>query len=146
MKCKLCPKCGQSLSLDQFHKNKRQADGFQSSCKICHGEANKRSAKKNPDTAKRAALKYCFGMTLEKFAELEAKQNGLCAICFKPETRTHKGKTWRLSVDHCHKTGKVRGLLCAACNLMIGKARDEIAILESAISYLSTNSGGGTCI
>ena len=59
-----------------------------------------------------------------------------CKICNNPEARVVNGKTSRLAVDHCHKTGKVRGLLCWACNTSIGRFKDSIEILESAISYI----------
>ena len=60
---------------------------------------------------------------------MEKKQNGVCAICF--------GKTKKLHIDHCHKTKKVRGILCARCNLALGLFGDQIKYLENAISYLT---------
>lgn len=67
------------------------------------------------------------------------KQKGLCAICNKPETKTHarSKEVMPLSVDHCHATNRVRGLLCSQCNLMLGLAEDDIAKLQQAIGYLS---------
>jgi hypothetical protein len=58
-------------------------------------------------------------------------QNDVCAICFK---ECMFGK--RLAVDHCHATGKVRGLLCSRCDTSIGKFEDSIELLESANKYL----------
>lgn len=66
---------------------------------------------------------------------MNAKQNRLCAICGNPETRIIRGKSI-LSVDHNHKTGKVRALLCNNCNQGIGKLKDNIDILKLAIEYL----------
>jgi hypothetical protein len=64
-------------------------------------------------------------------------QSNLCAICGKPETRVvQAGTPPRLSVDHDHKTGKVRGLLCAECNTMLAHAGDDVNRLLAAISYL----------
>ena|ERR1017187_305861 len=66
---------------------------------------------------------------------IEAQRNR-CAICDKPETRTQNGKTRNLSIDHCHKTGTVRGLLCFKCNLAIGQFGDDIEHLMASIKYL----------
>lgn len=66
-------------------------------------------------------------------------QGHVCAICSLPESKNHSrsGKILPLSVDHCHQTNKVRGLLCSQCNLMLGLANDNIEKLLSAVSYLS---------
>lgn len=56
-----------------------------------------------------------------------ANQKGLCKLCELPK---------KLVVDHCHETGKVRGLLCRNCNLLIGHAKEDIVILQNAINYL----------
>ena len=77
-----------------------------------------------------------FGITPEKYAELFKSQNGACAICKQPETATRLGKVKALSVDHCHKTSVIRGLLCSDCNTGIGKLKDDPKVLQSAIQYL----------
>jgi len=71
--------------------------------------------------------------------ELIARQNNLCKICGKPETSKFKGKLKRLAIDHCHKSGNVRGLLCAACNVGIGVFNDSTELLKKAIAYLEGN-------
>lgn len=81
-----------------------------------------------------------FGITQHEYAELFRSQNGVCAICASPETATRNGKIKALAVDHCHKTGKVRGLLCSDCNTGIGKLKDSREILISAVRYLDGNS------
>lgn len=71
-----------------------------------------------------------FGLTLEQYDAMLVGQGGACAICGdKPERRAH-------AVDHCHTTGKVRGILCSRCNLMLGYARDRVSVLMTAIQYL----------
>lgn len=71
------------------------------------------------------------------YAELAEAQGHLCAICGCPETAVTKlGKTRRLSVDHCHATGKLRELLCLRCNTLIGSAKDDPVRLERAAAYL----------
>lgn len=74
-----------------------------------------------------------YGLTPEQYDEMNGKQNGLCAICSKPEITKSKV---RLAVDHDHKTGYVRGLLCNTCNTALGKFYDNIELLKSAIWYL----------
>lgn len=77
-----------------------------------------------------ANLKYNFGIDLDAYNELYKKQNKVCAIC-----KTHETKN-RLHVDHCHKTGKVRGLLCGRCNTALGSFQDNLKWLQAAIDYL----------
>ena len=79
-----------------------------------------------------------FGITPERYSELLKLQNGTCAICKQPETATRLGKVKALAVDHCHQSGAVRGLLCADCNMGIGKLKDDPLVLQSAIQYLSS--------
>lgn len=69
------------------------------------------------------------------------EQNGVCAICRQPETVKRNDKVRLLAVDHCHDTTKVRGLLCAGCNIMIGHADHNIDILTRAIDYLRRTNG-----
>jgi hypothetical protein len=79
-----------------------------------------------------------FGITPERYSELLKSQNGTCAICKQPETATRMGKVKALAVDHCHQSGAVRGLLCADCNMGIGKLKEDPLVFQSAIQYLST--------
>ncbi len=74
-----------------------------------------------------------FGLTIEMFEEIVKKQNGKCAICNQLPNRSN------LDVDHDHKTGKVRGLLCSACNRAIGYMGDNPERLKKAIKYLTNN-------
>ncbi len=81
-------------------------------------------------------LKFGFGMSVEEYERLFEEQNGVCAICHKPETAIHKGAIKRLAVDHCHETNRNRGLLRGHCNIAIGNLRDSVPNLISAIKYL----------
>ena len=78
-------------------------------------------------------LKKKYDITPGRYAELLFWQNGVCAIC------GGVNKTHTLSVDHNHKTGKVRGLLCVRCNSLLGNAKDDVSILTKAIAYLYKN-------
>lgn len=78
-----------------------------------------------------------YGITKDEYDNLWVSQEGKCAICHKEEaSRSPLGRTIMLAVDHDHKTGKVRGLLCKSCNVGVGKFFDRIDILKFAISYL----------
>lgn len=94
---------------------------------------------KNPDIMKRIDLKKRFGITLEEFNAMLESQNFVCKICGLPESiKDYRTKTIRhLAVDHCHKTKKVRGLLCSNCNRAIGLLQDSPKILQSALDYVS---------
>jgi hypothetical protein len=82
-------------------------------------------------------IKHRYNIGPEEYVILYEKQNGLCAICFKPETAKSKnGNVRLLSVDHNHKTGIIRGLLCSKHNRGIGMFDDSEEILMNAIKYL----------
>jgi len=80
-------------------------------------------------------LKQNYGIDLEDYNEMLNKQNACCAIC---NTQPIVGRGL-LHVDHCHDTGKVRGLLCHYCNMSLGGFRDDIKILRAAIKYLKNS-------
>lgn len=92
-----------------------------------------------PEMHRAYSLKSIYGIKLEDYARMLNEQNGVCAICGKPETKIKNGKLAMLSVDHCHNSTKVRGLLCGNCNLGIGYFQDDIVRLENAIEYLKRN-------
>lgn len=96
------------------------------------------------DRVRGQAFKTKFGIGLEDYQRMEQEQNGVCAICGKPETIERNGKPRWMAVDHCHDTGKVRGLLCGRCNPMIGYADHSIEILTRAIDYLRRTNGGNS--
>ena len=74
-----------------------------------------------------------FNLSIDEYNKILDGQNGCCAICKTPQSEL----TRELSVDHNHDTGEIRGLLCSNCNRGIGHLKDDITILQSAISYLS---------
>jgi hypothetical protein len=79
-------------------------------------------------------LRREYGLSREKLVDLVTKQGWRCAICLAVFPRRLTGK--RVHVDHCHKTGRVRGVLCASCNLAIGKLGDTAAGVRRALAYL----------
>ncbi len=74
-------------------------------------------------------IKNRYGITKEEYQDMFLKQNGVCAICARPQSA-------KLHVDHCHTTKKVRGLLCGNCNRALGLMKDNIEFLGKAIIYL----------
>lgn len=78
-------------------------------------------------------IKANYGVTVDQYNELFNLQLGCCAICGK-----HQSAEWRrLTVDHCHATKKIRGLLCSVCNRALGLFRDNPELLGKAIKYLN---------
>ena len=82
-----------------------------------------------------------YGITPDEFNEMLNAQGRVCAIC-GTDTPSKKCSTFR--IDHCHQTGKVRGLLCMNCNSALGMFRDNIQSLQNAIAYLTKSSSGAT--
>jgi len=84
----------------------------------------------NPNVKRNSRMKRTYGITLLDFEELKKQQKQMCAVCGKPFLKTTP------HIDHDHKTGVVRGLLCSHCNIGIGNLMDNPRILENAITYL----------
>jgi hypothetical protein len=95
-----------------------------------------RGSESRSESIRRTNLRR-YGITLEQYFELFNKQNGVCAICSRPESEILRGKIRALNVDHDHSTGKIRGLLCSECNKGIGNLGDSTEVLRRAIEYLS---------
>ena len=87
------------------------------------------------ESNRKAKLLKHYNMTIEQYDSILKEQNNCCKICSTHESEFDK----RLHVDHCHTTGKIRGLLCMACNILLGKAKDNINTLNNAIDYLNNN-------
>ena len=85
---------------------------------------------------RRRTLKKTYGITLELFNQMYKAQGGICAICHKSETAKNQYGVKQLSVDHDHKTNKIRGLLCHHCNMALGYMRDDPNLLVQAAGYL----------
>ncbi|KKM75769.1 hypothetical protein LCGC14_1386810 [marine sediment metagenome] len=160
---KVCTRCkiAYPATVENFPKCGRKKDGLDSWCKLCKREynvkyqlkhkkkLNERSrshyasnkghyAKKhkkwreaNPKYARDYQYKLKYGISLVTYDYIWDRQGGVCKICKLPNKN---GK--RLAVDHNHETGKVRGLLCANCNVMLGFIERSPEIFESAADYL----------
>ena len=146
---KTCRYYGQLLSLDNFNKSNKHPDGLQKHCKSCQHDnyiKNKQKVikrslerqKKDPNrknNVRKYDLKRRFNLSVEEYDLLLKKQNGVCAIC----NTTVLDKN--LAVDHNHKNGIIRGLLCIPCNLLIGNAKENKNILLNAVKYLELYNG-----
>lgn len=96
-----------------------------------------RNPERAANTSRNTHLKNTMGISLKIYEELLAAQRGVCAICGNVETALGRGGAIKpLAVDHCHTTGRVRGLLCYACNTMLGFSKDNVTVLQTAINYL----------
>lgn len=84
------------------------------------------------------ALKYSYNITYEQFERLGAAQGNVCAICRQPNDTS---RTKRLFVDHNHSTGRLRGLLCHACNAGLGYFREDPTLFLRAVAYLKAFEG-----
>lgn len=127
----VCTRCGLDKELDEFPRNKRGPNGRHWYCKPCHSAQNRESRSKNGG-ARKYHMKRRYGITLEDFDALLAKQGFLCPICLKRPA---------VHVDHDHATGRVRGILCEMCNGGLGQFRDNPRTIESAIEYLERHGG-----
>jgi len=129
-----CCYCKRRKPFADFGANKAKKWGIQAYCKKCNsdrsGSAFKKWRKENPEEARMLARRYTYGITDEQFQAMIAAQGSSCAVCLGPITETC------LHVDHCHSTGKVRGLLCKKCNFGLGHFKDDAERLRRAADYL----------
>ncbi len=147
---KTCTKCHKIYPIEEFHGDKNAKDGKRSQCRHCVLEANRAWQAKNPEHAKetwkRAAKKRytteerrrrllkAYGLTEGQYATMRDRSNGchICGVAFDP----NGGRLHGEHIDHCHRTGKVRGLLCFRCNTAIGSFNDDPEIMKRAIAYV----------
>lgn len=101
-------------------------------------EYSKQYAAARPTMKKRTKLRLNFGMTLERYQEMLAEQGGVCAICRCGDGNVDKrsGKNRDLSVDHCHETDVIRGLLCGDCNRSLGLLKENLLTMKRMMMYL----------
>ena len=132
---KTCARCGETKELRQFNKRSESMDGHQGYCRDCSNEYRRGRKYKTCPIKKRAQdLKSNYGITPEYVRELLWTQGYRCAIC---GTKNHGGKHNSWNVDPCHKTGKVRGMLCGPCNRGLGCFKDSRHSLIVAANYVA---------
>jgi hypothetical protein len=126
---KPCSKCSIIKPNTEFFKDKRQRDGLATHCKSCQRKAISNWGQSHYTYI--ALRKY--GVTPEQYNQAIKDQDNKCAICHREE---FSNRTNKLCIDHDHKTGKFRGLLCNRCNRCIGRFDDNPILLRAAAAYL----------
>jgi len=160
-----CSKCKTKKDLSEFYKNRTQSKGYSSRCKECSKADQRNLYKDNPERRKTRAkawkLRYAedlkvkrranrkaiymsesarkYSTTVEAIKELLEITN--CQICDAEIIFGHQKSHYRPNIDHCHKTQKIRGVLCGHCNNLLGRAKDSVSILEQAAEYLRKFNG-----
>lgn len=143
---KVCNTCGAEKPLSEFHfrsdTNKPRSD-----CIVCFRSKSKKRYEEREETKEayvRASHKFNvkrYGLSLESYDQMFEDQDGKCKICgttvYKPTDQ--KGMLETACIDHCHETGKVRGLLCRKCNTGIGSFKESLTVLRCAVDYLENS-------
>lgn len=134
---KNCSKCKFNKEQSEFYRSSKSKDGLSSWCKQCnkdYGKIRRKQGYKPPDISaedrKRYKLKHRYGITPNQYNSILEEQDNKCAIC--KEYLSYK----TINIDHCHKTGKVRGILCYSCNVGIGHLKDDPVRLLAAADYI----------
>lgn len=146
MDTKICTSCEQDKPFNEYHRSRPKKDGsygLRSICKSCFMDKNmdiyynKGGKERQKARSFKNNLKR-YGITPDDYYKLLNQQKGLCFIC-STNTVNRTQVSYNLFVDHDHKTGKVRGLLCHHCNAGLGHFKDNTALLSKAIEYLDAN-------
>lgn len=141
-----CCKCKEFKPDSEYYKEKKNPDGLKYKCKQCSAVDKRTYRKKNPDVSKKEyerrklklgtfkweAIKSKYGLSREGYEAMVSAQEGMCALCGERPVK---------HVDHCHETGRVRGLLCVQCNTGLGKFNDSPELLKKAVEYLEDVDG-----
>jgi len=136
---KICSACRAELPLSGFGRNRAQKDGLANQCKKCLQASRTKSFKKDPRRFRRLQLnsyrRYKYGISVAEYDSMVAEVNGQCPICGSPP----KPPFTCLAVDHCHASGRVRGVLCHGCNTALGQVQDDPAILRALADYVEAH-------
>jgi hypothetical protein len=132
---KPCKECGEIKPINEFYKNKSMADGHINTCKECKKAYTKermrvfrqRHKPEHDRYLRHWYLRHKYKISIEEYESMLGEQEGHCKLCDRTEN---------LCVDHCHDTGKIRGILCASCNVGIGNLQDDPDLLRKAAEYL----------
>ena len=144
---KHCTQCDVLKPIDEYYADKRYLDGKTSACKECRirkalpahyawRELNPEKVKQHSRKARRQKLQQKYGYTVIELMDVLEAQNGECKICGRALSYSATSKIDVPHVDHDHKTGAVRGLLCSICNTGLGMFNDSLELLAKAQDYL----------
>lgn len=140
---KTCSACQEVKPLADFPPSKKgDRDGLDSRCRPCKARLRReaqaaKTAEERSVEARRANLWQAYKITVEEYDAKLAAQGGVCAICHEGPKHFKAGKLLPLCVDHDHKTGQNRDLLCGPCNALVGMAQEDQDRLLSAMAYVS---------
>lgn len=126
---KWCPTCDEIKDVESFARSRDKPSGRIASCRACRAMKYREVAGEEREIAAACQRR---GITVEQWWTMHDEQGGCCRICDAPLVRGNRPR-----IDHCHRTGRVRGLLCNRCNLGIGLFADNVESLISAANYLS---------
>ncbi len=134
MDVKKCGKCEDTKPISEFRLRRKPGSKVSfipySHCRECERMADRA---RDPKARSEARRRQVYGMEAGEYDRMHAAQKGACAIC----GYEHKS----LHIDHDHKTGKVRALLCNWCNTAIGYAREDVDVLKKIIKYINKHKG-----
>jgi hypothetical protein len=122
-----CPDCQTFKMLEDFPRNSASTTGLGGYCKPCHNARGRENRIKNHGSTREYHLRRRYGIGQPDVDRMLAEQGGVCAVCEKPDPE---------HVDHDHKTGQVRGMLCFNCNQALGNVRDSAHVLDRLREYL----------
>jgi Recombination endonuclease VII len=123
---KLCRTCGEVKPHSEWHRNATASDGLSTRCKACRAVQGRRGH-----------LKRQYGITEPERDVLIASRGGVCCICLAAAPA---------HVDHCHETGRVRGVLCFSCNAALGHFKDQPEVIRRAAAYVEGNAWKPTLV
>lgn len=129
---RVCTRCDSEKPIEEFYVCSRSLGGRKRICKECMKAQHRSWTSRSRETLRDKWLRLEYGITTEDFERMLAAQGGVCAICKNPESI--EGRP--LSVDHCHESERVRGLLCTACNQALGLLGDSPELTAAATRYL----------
>jgi hypothetical protein len=132
---KVCTNCGVEKDINEFYLRggSYSPNSRKSKCKTCDIARVRKRHQENPERTKNNDLKRLYGITLNEYNQMLMEQNYCCRTCGTTEAG---GKYGKFMVDHCHSTGKVRGLLCKSCNIALGEIKDNRQTLLNMVEYL----------
>ena len=135
--------CKRALPIESFKRRVVSSpdSGWKSACNECNLARRKEiyHERKHPDQQREKNLRKSFGLGVDDYETILRNQDYRCKLCGVSAEEEKKRTSKRLAVDHCHTTGKIRGLLCRKCNTGLGNFNDDINLMTKAINYLKEN-------
>lgn len=134
-----CSQCKTVKPVDAFHKRTGTRFGIAAFCIPCYRAYQRdRYEKQQQPISRNAHLLSTYGITMDEYAVMLQSQGGVCFICQKELYEVVNGRSNSMHVDHCHKSGKVRGILCGVCNRLLGYVEKD-GRLDRLNAYLKAH-------